>query len=83
MPYTSDEFTVQARDTSVNGFMTETSMSEDVLIGKKAITALKFMKSSLEENDITDITSIETSFHVFKMDGLDAIVDTDPITINF
>lgn len=80
---TDTDFTVQVRDTSVNGFMIDTIMSEDVAAGKKAITAVTFFKSDLEENEITIITSIETSFHVFDMDGWDTIVDTDPITINF
>ena len=79
----SKNFTVQVRDTSVNGFMIDTSMSEDVIVGKKAITAVTFFSSSLEENGINDITSIETSFHVFDMESWDTIVDTDPITINF
>ena len=77
------DFTVQVRDTSINGFMIDTSMSEDVLVGKKAISAVTFFNSSLEENGITNIESIEVSFHVFTMDGWDTIVDTDPITINF
>lgn len=80
---TDTDFTVQVRDTSVNGFMIDTIMSEDVVAGKKAITAVTFLKSDLEENEITTITSIETSFHVFEMDTWDTIVDTDPITINF
>ena len=75
--------TVQARDTSVNGFMIDTVMSEEVLIGKKSITALTFMSSSLEDNGITDIKSIETSFHVFDTENYDTIVDTDPIKIDF
>lgn len=80
---TNKGFTVQVRDTSVNGFMIDTSMSQDVVAGKRAITAVTFFSSSLEENGITDIESIETSFHVFEMEGWDTIVDTDPITINF
>jgi len=79
----SKDFTVQVRDTSVNGFMIDTSMSQDVLVGKKAITAVTFMKSSLEDNGITDIESVETSFHVFESDGWDTIVDTEPVVINF
>lgn len=79
----SMDFTVQVRDTSINGFMVDTSMSEDVIVGKKALTAVTFFSSSLEENGITDITTVETSFHVFDMQTWDTIVDTDPITINF
>lgn len=76
-------FTVQVRDTSVNGFMIDTSMSQEVIVGKKAITAVTFFSTSLEDNGITDIESIETSFHVFDTENWDTIVDTDPITINF
>lgn len=75
--------TVQARDTSVNGFMLEPMMSQDVVSGKKAITAVTFFSSDLEENGIEDITEIETSFHVFDMDNWDGIVDTEAIVINF
>lgn len=79
----NQNITVQSRDTSVNGFMVSTVLSEDVLIGKKSITSLTFMESSLEENDITDIETVETSFHVVDADNWRAIVDTDPITIEF
>lgn len=79
---TDTDFTVQVRDTSVNGFMIDTVMSQEVVAGKKAITAITFLKSDLEENDITEITSIEASFHVFDNDW-DTLLDTDPITINF
>lgn len=80
---TEKNFTVQVRDTSVNGFMVDTSMSQDVLAGKKAITAVTFFSESLEANGITDITDIETSFHVFDMESWNGILDTEAITINF
>ncbi len=79
----ANDITVQVRDTSVNGFMIETVMSQDVLSGKKAITALTFMDSSLEENGITSISSVETSFHIFDMVTWDTIADSEPITIYF
>ena len=79
----SKDFTVQVRDTSVNGFMVDTSMSQDVVVGKKAITAVTFFSSSLEENGITDITSVETSFHIFDMQNWDTIADTEAITVEF
>lgn len=75
--------TVQVRDTSVNGFMIDTVMSQDVVAGKKAITAVTFLSNSLEENSITDITSVETSFHIFDTEDWSNEIDTDPITINF
>lgn len=69
--------------TSVNGFMIDTVMSQDVVAGKKAITAVTFLSSSLEENSITDITSVETSFHIFDTEDWSNEIDTDHITINF
>lgn len=77
------DFTVQVRDVSVNGFMIEPTLSQDVLIGKKALTAVTFFDTDLEENGITDISDIEASFHVFDMDSWDTIVDTEPVKINF
>lgn len=75
--------TVQVRDTSVNGFMIDTVMSQDVVAGKKSITAVTFLSSSLEENSITDITSVEISFHIFDTEDWSNEIHTDPITINF
>ena len=77
------DYTVQARDTSVNGFMIDTIMSQDVVAGKKAITAITFLSSSLEDNAITDITSVETSFLIFGTEDWSDEIDTEPITINF
>lgn len=80
---TEKNITVQVRDTSVNGFMVSPSMSQDVVGGKKAISAVTFFSSELEENGIEDITEIETSFHIFDMDSWDGIADTEAIVINF
>lgn len=67
----------------MNGFMISPSMSQDVVSGKKAISAVTFFSSDLEENGIEDITEIETSFHIFDMDSWDGIADTEAIVINF
>lgn len=80
---TEKNITVQVRDTSVNGFMVEPGMSQDVVSGKKAITAVTFFSSDLEENGIEDITEIETSFHIFDMESWDGIADTEAVVINF
>lgn len=77
------DITVQVRDVSVNGFMVDTSMSEDVVAGKKAISAVTFFSSSLEENGITDITDVELFFHIFDLKTWDGIFDSDVITIKF
>ena len=75
--------TVQVRDVSINGFMVTSSMSEDVVAGKKAISAVQFFSTDLEDNGIDDITSVELYFHVFEAETWDTIVDTDVITIQF
>ncbi len=77
------DITIQVRDVSVNGFMVDTSMSEDVVAGKKAISAVTFFSSSLEENGITDITDVELFFHIFDQKSWDEIFDSDVITIKF
>ena len=80
---TGQNITVQARDTSVNGFMIDTSMSQDIVAGKKALTAVTFFSSSLEENAIEEIESVETSFVIFDMDTWSDIAATEVIVIDF
>lgn len=75
--------TVQVRDVSVNGFMAASTMSEDVLVGKKAISAVQFFSTDLEENGITDITDVELYFHIFDMESWDGIFDSDVIKVTF
>lgn len=76
----SDEITVQVRDTSVNGFMVNPTMSSDVLPGKKVVDAMSFYNSDLDLNGITDIKEIETRFDIFKSDFTKNIEETDLIT---
>lgn len=80
---TDETITVQARDTSVNGFMVDGVLSQEISPGKKALTALTFLSSTLEENNITDITDIETAFHIFDSEDWETIVDTDKIVLTF
>lgn len=74
--------TVQARDESINGFMIEGIMSDDVQPGKKANGELTYYNSTLEENGITSIKNIELSFHIFDKETWDTIDDSDTIIIN-
>ena len=80
---TEKDITVQVRDVSVNGFMVESSMSEDVVAGKKALSAVQFFSSDLESNSITDITDVELYFHIFELSTMDTVFDSDVITIQF
>lgn len=75
--------TVQVRDVSVNGFMVDSTMSEDVVVGKKAMSAVQFFSTDLEENSITDITDVELYFHIFNMESWDTVFDSDVIAISF
>lgn len=77
------DVTVQTRFVSINGFMVEPIFSCDIGAGKRAVDDITFLSSELEENDITDITSVELSFHVFDSNTWDTIEDTAAITITF
>lgn len=80
----SDQYiTIQARDTSINGFMVDSTMSTDIAPGKKAVTDMSFSNTDLEENAISSVDSIETSFTIFNTDNFDTIVDTPAITITY
>ncbi|MBQ6368313.1 MAG: hypothetical protein IJJ30_07255 [Erysipelotrichaceae bacterium] len=72
---------VQARNTSVNGYMVDTVLSADVAAGKKANDGLTIMDSSLKDAGITTIADIETSFHIFDSDTWNEITDTDLYSI--
>ncbi len=74
---------IQVRDVSVNGFMVESMMSETVVSGKKAMSAVQFFSSDLEENSITEINDVELYFHIFDEKTWDTIFDSDVISIKF
>lgn len=78
---TDQAITVQARDVSVNGYMVDAIFSEDISAGKRTVTAITVMDSSLEENKINEIREMEFYFHVVKTDGLEPLFDTDPVTV--
>ena len=80
---TDQKITVQADNVSVNGFMVSSMMSEDLVPGKKAISALQFFSSDLEQNGITDVTNTEFKFHVFNSESWDTIFDSDQISLDF
>ena len=77
------DVTVQTNDVSVNGYMIDTVFSSDVIEGKRAVDAITFLKSDLEENGITDIKDVELSFHIMEKGEWGTGVDTDAIKITF
>lgn len=78
---TAQSITVQARDTSVNGYMIDPMLSQDVAPGKRANASMLFLSSYIENNGITKITDIETSFHIFDSDSWDTVADTDIVKV--
>lgn len=77
---TDKTVTVQSRNVSVNGFMVEPLFSSDITPGKRVVSSMVFMKSSLEENEITSIETVELSFHVFESESWDTVFDSEAIT---
>lgn len=75
--------TVQTRDVSVNGFMVDPLFFCDVLSGKKTFTAISFEQSELDDNGITDITTLELVFHVSDMDSWDVMFDSETVTLTY
>lgn len=74
--------TIQARNVSVNGYMVDSSMSADVPDGKRAIDGISFFSSSIDENNITDITDVEFSLVAFD-DNMNDVFETDIISLKF
>ena len=61
-------FTVD--DASVNGFMCEPFWACTVAPGKQAFESISWTESSLEENNITEIETIEMTFRVYDSDNI-------------
>lgn len=80
---TDQDITVQSRDVSVNGFMMDSIMSEDVIAGKKAIGAVQFFSTDMEENSIEQITDVGLKFSIINMESYDTIFDSDEISITY
>lgn len=75
------DLTVQARNSSVNGYMVENMLSADVASGKKTNDEIVFMASDLEACGIETVADMEFSFHIFTTEDWEAYLDTDQIQI--
>ena len=73
--------TFQTRNSSVNGYMVETSMSVDVADGKKANDSVTFSSTDLELCGIDAIADMELSFHIFTTEDWDNYLDTPQLQI--
>lgn len=74
------DLTFQCRDASVNGCMVDTTMSVEVVNGKKANDGISFMQSDLESYKIDKIADMEFSFYIYDSDW-ETYLDTDVIRI--
>jgi len=74
--------TVQTRNCSVNGLMQEPIFSCDVAAGKKANDTIQFTDAQLETAQISVISNIEFSLHIFNSDTWDDIMNSDIVTLN-
>lgn len=53
---------------SANGYMVSALLSADVYAGKKSFDDITLLQSDLDENGVTDIETIETSFRILDQD---------------
>lgn len=78
---TDKNIIVQTDNVAVNGFMITSLCSQDVYAGKKAFTTVDFFSSSLEENNITSVDTVEMDFKVLDED-YNHIIEADKISFN-
>lgn len=72
---------VNVQDFSANGMMMNAMFATQVTPGKKSNDELTIYASTLEENGVTAVESVEFSLVVFNDDTLDTIVETDLIAL--
>lgn len=75
---TNEKYTIQVRNSSINGVMMDASFSCDVEAGKKANDGIGFALRDFESSGISIIKDVELSFHVFD-DDWDTYFDSDQI----
>ncbi|MGN1405113.1 MAG: hypothetical protein ACI4WM_02480 [Erysipelotrichaceae bacterium] len=78
----AQNITVQTRLASVNGFMSDSLISEDVAASKKANTSITFSNTDLKNAGIDTISNMQFSFHIFDTDSWDGIIDSELITVS-
>lgn len=78
----SKKYTVQARNTSINGTMIDPIFSCDIMPGKNAYDGFSFYESQLSAKNITAINSIEGNFIIVNSDNWQDDITTPTYTIN-
>lgn len=77
----SQDYTIQLDDVSVNGFMIEPTFSCDVNKGKKANDIAWFDSDELKDNDINKINKVEFSLQAFNWDDDSNVFNSAKITL--
>lgn len=75
------DLTIQTRKASVNGYMTETMFSVDVVAGKKVNDSIVFMSSALASCGIETIADFEFAFHIFTTADWETYLDSSMIQL--
>lgn len=73
--------TIQARETSINGFMVDPMCSMEVAPGKKVKDGMRIWLEDAETTPMSEVQNIETKFHIFDFDDMDYGYDTENIII--
>lgn len=77
----NEGITLEAINTSVNGFMIEPAFICDVMPRKRALDTLLFYLDELAACGIEKITEIELNFHIINLITWDTIINTEKIKI--
>lgn len=78
---TKDTVTVQSRDVSINGFMSEVVFSVEITPNKKAYEGMVFL--DLEDNGIEKIEDVELYFEVIDEESWDTIAKSKVIKLSY
>ena len=79
----SNDYIVQTRDESVNGFMVSALFSCDVCAGKRAIDDVTFSEKELAENGSTVIKEAELTFVVLDPSSFYTVVSSESVRMTF
>ena len=74
-------YTLQVRNTSANGFMTDCVFSCSVAAGKSAYDEILYYNDPLQAAGIGEVTEAEFTFHMFDSDTWLADYDSQPVRV--
>ena len=81
---TDENYTVQVRDFSINGYMVDTMFSANISAGKKINDGIIIFEDEFENNNISvsEIEKDECKFHVYSSDDRSDKFDTETISFD-